>query len=82
MQPKEVHQKYNSQLSAITDTFKEGSSSYQCTDCKEILKTEKEIEKHLVQKICSLTCNICKKTFSRKHNLKQHMKKIHQKNKQ
>ena len=79
---KEVHQKYNSQLSAITDTFKEGSSSYQCTDCKEILKTEKEIEKHLVQKICSLTCNICKKTFSRKHNLKQHMKKIHQSNKQ
>ena len=74
---KEVHQKYNSQLSAITDTFKEGSSSYQCADCKEILKTTKEIEMHLVQKICSLTCHICSKTFSRKHNLKQHIKKIH-----
>ena len=79
---KEVHQKYNSQLSAITDTFIEGSSSYQCPDCKEILKTIKEIKMHLVQKICSLTCHICTKTFSRKHNLKRHMKNFHQSSKQ
>lgn len=79
---KEVHRKFDSQLSAITDTFEEGSSSYQCADCKEILKTVKEIENHLVRKICSMTCHICSKTFSRKHNLKQHMKKMHPSNKQ
>ena len=76
---REVHLKFKTELEAIKETFTEGSS-YQCPDCKETLWKSKDVEDHLVGKICSLTCMICNKIFSRKHNLKQHMKKIHQKN--
>ena len=76
---REVHQKFMTELEAIGKTFVEGSS-YQCPDCKNVLRKRKDIEDHLVGKICSLTCKICNKTFSRKHNMKQHMKKIHSKN--
>ena len=74
---REVHFRFQSELSAVSETFKEGTSTYLCPDCKKILRTVKEVENHVVGKICSMTCNICEKTFSRKHNLRQHMRKFH-----
>ena len=74
---RERHNSFRTDFNAIKATFKDGVSSYQCPDCKKILTTAAEVEDHLVGKICSLTCNICNKIFSRKHNLKQHKRKIH-----
>ena len=74
---RERHNTYQTDLAAIKATFKDGVSSYQCPDCKKILRTKEDVEDHLVGKICSLTCNICNKTFTRKHYLKQHKKRIH-----
>ena len=74
---RERHQAFQTDFEAIKATFKDGVSSYQCPDCQKILRTKAEVEDHLIGKICSLTCNICNKTFSRKHYLKLHKKKIH-----
>ena len=74
---RDVHQRTDKDFCAIKETFVEGVSKYQCPECKEILSSIDEVEDHLVGKICSRTCNICKKTFSRKDNLKQHKKRVH-----
>ena len=74
---REKHQRFQRDFDAIKTTFKDGDSSYQCPDCKKIIRTKDEVEDHLVGKICSLTCNICNKTFSRKNYLKLHKKKVH-----
>ena len=74
---RERHNRFQTDFDAIKATFKDGISSYQCPDCKKILRTKEDVEDHLVGKICALTCNICNKTFSRKHYLKQHKKSIH-----
>ena len=74
---RDVHQRYESDFCAIKESFEEGVSKYQCPDCKKILSSINEIEDHLIGKICSMTCNICDKTFSRKDNLKKHKKRFH-----
>ena len=76
---REVHQIFDMELEAIKDTFDEGEKSfYKCPNCKKTLTTSEEVGKHVVNKVCLLTCNVCEKKFTRKENLKRHLMKIHQ----
>ena len=45
--------------------------------CQKTLITSEEVQKHVVNKVCLLTCNVCGKTFTRNDNLKRHQIKIH-----
>ena len=75
---REVHKIFDMELEAIKNTFdEEEKSSYKCPNCKKTLTTSEKVGKHVVNKVCLLTCNVCAKTFSRKENLKRHLKKIH-----
>ena len=61
---------------AINKTWKEGKN-YKCIYCMRILTTKEDIDSHLVDEICKLTCNICEKRFTLKHHLKRHIMKVH-----
>ena len=60
----------------IDRTWTEGKK-YTCIYCKKILTKKEEIDDHLVDEICKLTCNICEKRFTLKHHLKRHIKNVH-----
>ena len=66
------------ELETIRNTFDNGEkSSYKCPNCQKTIITSEEVQKHVVNKVCLLTCNVCEKTFTRNDNLKIHLIKIH-----
>ena len=77
------HGLINLAFAEVRNNFKQKKDiTYRCPECKKMFFTVRQVEDHLQLRDCKdIHCDICKKTFTLYHNLKQHKLKFHGKNK-
>lgn len=77
------HGLINLAFAEVRNNFKKKKDiTYRCPECKKMFFTVRQVEDHLQLKDCKdIHCDICKKTFTLYHNLKQHKLKFHNTNK-
>ena len=72
------HDLHNRNFKAIDKTFENSKKiEWQCKICNKILKSEKDIEDHLINKCKDLICDLCGKHFKLKQHLTRHKKTMH-----
>ena len=71
-----LHGVHNRDLRAIDKTFENSNNvEFQCENCKKVLKSEAEIEHHIVNKCNDIICDVCGKQYRLKQHLVRHKKK-------
>ena len=71
-----LHGVHNRDWQAIDKTFENSNNvEFQCENCKKVLKSEAEIEHHLVNKCNDIICDVCGKQYRLKQHLVRHKKK-------
>ena len=71
-----LHDVHNRDFQAIDKTFKNSKNvEWQCEKCKKVLKSERAIEDHIINKCNDLICDVCGKQYKLKQHLVRHKKK-------
>ena len=71
-----LHGVHNRDWRAIDKTFENSNNvEFQCENCKKVLKSEAEIEHHIVNKCNDIICDVCGKQYRLKQHLVRHKKK-------
>ena len=76
------HNQYYRDFGAIKETLK-SKDKFKCVDCGKKFTTDLELKDHVALQRCTdNNCSYCGKTFNVRHNLLQHVREVHEVNKQ